>query len=413
MNKFKKISKVFLYIFAIILLVIIIIIFFAINTNPKKIITKIINENTNLSIVNSGECGDIIVRNPIMFQKIIRKGEFGLAESYIDGDWDSSNLEKIFLELNLKHDYLINAIKKQLIYFLFSQIKFILINFKSNNTISSSKKNISYHYDIGNNLYTKMLGKTMQYTCAYFYKPNMTLDQAQIAKMELIAKKLNLKKGLRVLDIGCGFGAMAYFLARNFNVIVTGVTISKEQKEYADKNYKHHNLKIELKDYRNVNGKFDRIYSVGMFEHVGRKNYHEYYNKCYELLEDDGIMLLHTIGTKTRKWNFNSFINKYIFPEGELPNLESITKEFSDKWYLEDLHNFGISYSKTLRNWRKNIGNWKGLEKYDNKFRRMWDYYLYGCAAAFQTRCAQLWQLVYVKVCTTINDNLHYIRNCR
>ena len=398
-------------IISIISILLILIIFFAYRTNSQDFITKIVRKNTNLSIVHSGESGDIIVRNPIMFQKIMRNGELGLAESYMDGDWDSSNLEKTLLELLYRSQDLTNAIKKQSISFLLTELKVFWINLTSNNTIKSSRKNISHHYDIGNDLYTKMLGKTMQYTCAYFYRPNMTLDEAQTAKMELIAKKLDLRRGLHVLDIGCGFGAMGYFLAKNYGVIVTGVTLSKEQKAFADQNYRHNNLHIELKDYRHVDGKFDRIYSVGMFEHVGRKNYHEYYNKCYELLADNGIMLLHTIGTKTRQWNFNRFINKYIFPEGELPNLESITKQFSDRWYLEDLHNFGLSYAKTLRHWRKNIGDWKGLENYDERFRRMWDYYLYGCASAFQSRGTQLWQLVYVKVSTPLKDNLHYIRN--
>ena len=250
----------------------------------------------------------------------------------------------------------------------------------------------------------------MQYTCAYFNKPRMTLDEAQYAKMELIAKKLNLKPGMDVLDIGCGFGSMAQHLAKKYKVNVVGVTLSKEQIEYANKYFPHNNVKIYYEDYRNVEGKFDRVYSVGMFEHVGRKNHHEYYNKCYELLKDNGIMLIHTIITDARKWIPNGFINKYIFPEGEIPHIENLTRSFIDKWHLEDIQNFGISYSKTLRRWRKNIGDWEGLDSYDERFRRMWHLYLLGCAAGFKNRDMSLYQLVYVKKDTQRIDNLHHIR---
>jgi len=402
-------KKLFYGLYIAILLILLIIVL-SYHANPEKFVKKIVSQNTDVTIVPSGYQGDIIVKNSIMYSKILKGGEVGFAESYMDGDWETPDLEKTLYKLNIKKDQLEKAIKNQSISFIFSEIKVHLSNPGTNN-LKSSEKNVEHHYDIGNDLYTKMLGPTMQYTCAYFYKPNMTLNEAQMAKMELIAKKLNLREGMRVLDIGCGFGSMGYHLAKKYGVRVTGVTLSGEQKDFADNYFRHPNLKIELKDYRNVNGKFDRVYSVGMFEHVGRKNHQEYYDKCYELLEDDGIMLLHTIGTTNRKWNHNSFINKYIFPGGELPILENLTKPFADKWYLEDFHNFGLSYSKTLRWWRKNLGNWEGMDNYSEKFRRMWDFYLYGCSTAFLSRGTQLWQFVYVKVKTHIPDNLHHIRN--
>ena len=227
--------------------------------------------------------------------------------------WDSPDVDNVIKCLILNEDKIKAAIQKNIVRLL-STLIFNLLYIKLElNTIESSSKNISFHYDIGNDLYSKMLGKHMQYTCAYFHKPNMTLDEAQYAKMELIAKKLDLRPGMKVLDIGCGFGSMANHLASKYNVNVIGVTLSKEQKIYADKNFSNKNIDILVQDYRSVEGKFDRVYSVGMFEHVGRKNYKEYYDKCYDLLKDDGIMLIHTIITSTREWNHNRFINKHIF----------------------------------------------------------------------------------------------------
>ena len=224
-------------------------------------------------------------------------------------------------------------------------------------------------------------------------------------------QKLDLKPGMKVLDIGCGYGSMGQHLAKYYGVKVIGCTLSKEQKNFGDKYFAHPNMKIVLVDYRKVEDKFDRVYSVGMFEHVGRKNYKEYFNKCHKLLKDDGLMLLHTIATNSRSWSQNCFINKYIFPEGELPHIKNLTGKFMDKWHLEDWQNMGLSYAKTLRAWRNNIGNWSGLYKYNNKFRRMWNYYLMGCAANFQSRGIFLWQIVYTKNPSNRKDDCHHLRN--
>jgi len=377
-----------------------------------KFIINLVENNTDIrfSFDNNIYNNNIInVKNRNMFKKIALKGEIGLAESYIDGDWDAYDLENIIYKLKLKYELLANQIKKQSLTFIIMEIKTNIEN--RNNSIRSSKKNISHHYNIGNDLYKKMLGKHMQYTCAYFYKPELNLDEAQFAKMKMIAKKLDLSPGLLVLDIGCGYGSMGCFLAKYYGVKVIGCTLSKEQKIFGDKNFSHSNMKIILRDYRHLNGKFDRIYSVGMFEHVGRKNYKEYFNKCHALLKDNGLMLLHTIGTKSRTWSQNCFINKYIFPEGELPHIKNLTGKFMDNWNMEDWQNMGQSYAKTLRSWRNNIGNWQGLDKYDYKFRRMWDYYLLGCAANFQSRGIFLWQIVFTKNPNNRKDDCHHLRN--
>lgn len=351
----------------------------------------------------------VVVYDDNIFQQFALKGEIGLSEAYMKKEWDSQHLEYV-VSMFLKHDTeILTNLKRNSLRFLWAEIKANMWNWTSN-TVESSQKNIAHHYDIGNDLYTKMLGKHMQYTCAYFHRPNMTLDEAQLAKMKLIAKKLDLKAGMKVLDIGCGFGAMAYHLASTYNVEVLGVTLSVEQQKYAAAHYQHLNLKIEVLDYRHVQGTFDRIYSVGMFEHVGRKNYQQYYDMCYSLLKDDGIMLIHTISTTQRSWNHHTFIGTYIFPEFELPHISSFGKPYVDRWHIEDLQTFGLSYAKTLRKWHENIGEWIGLDHYDNRFRRMWKLYLLGCAALFQNRDASLWQIVYTKKNSTRNDDCHHIR---
>ena len=280
------------------------------------------------------------------------------------------------------------------------------------NTKETSPQNIQKHYDVGNDLYQRMLGPTMQYTCAYFNKEGIGLDEAEENKMDLIAKKLDLKPGLRVLDIGCGFGSMAYHLATKYDVVVTGVTLSREQVDYANTHYQHENMTITFLDYRDVTGTYDRVYSVGMFEHVGSRNYKQYFNKCHDLLEEDGVMLLHTMGISKPNENQDKyFASTYIFPEGELPDINRITSSFSDDWRLEDFQNMGISYSKTFDAWRTNLGDWSGLDAYDTRFRRMWDYYLHLFAENFRCQNFLLWQFVFTKKAHSRADDCHFIRS--
>ena len=386
-------------------------------SSTKQFVTDLIHENTNLMVIDplALRCGGalpmdaIIVHDDVFFSKVVTKGELGLAESYMDGDWDTADLRGTIVSL-LKHKHdMTRAIRSRCFSFMCLEVREQLRRCLPSNTVVSAKSNISHHYDVGNDLYTRMLGKHMMYTCAYFNKPDMSLDEAQMNKMELIAKKLDLKPNIRVLDIGCGFGAMAHHLATKYEVDVVGVTLSIEQKSYADMHYPHTRVTIELKDYRRVTGTFDRIYSIGMFEHVGRKNYHEYYDKCHELLSSDGIMLTHTIGTNSRVWD-GGFVNKYIFPGGQLPHIENLTGQFVDRWHLEDWQSFGMSYAKTLTMWRENIGDWSGLDQYDTRFRRMWDFYLQGCAATFDHRGSCLWQIVYTKKDGNRTDDCHHIR---
>ena len=371
---------------------------------------KLLEDNTDIELIRKTDKPTkdttIIVNNDVFFSKSMAKGELGVAESYMDGDWDTPNVEKTMNELAVNQPKLEKHIYSP--EFILLGLNNYIATILPSNTLESSKSNISHHYDIGNDLYSKMLGEHMQYTCAYYHKDDLTLDEAQYAKMELVAKKLKLEEGLTILDIGCGFGSLATHLATKYKVNVVGVTLSKEQIKLHDEHFKHPNVTVKYMDYRNVTGTFDRVYSVGMFEQVGRVNYKEYYDKCHSLLKDDGIMLLHTIGAAKGK-SHDDFIVTYIFPEGELPELSDLTKDFTDQWHLEDFQNFGLSYAKTLRAWKDNIGDWQGLDTYDTKFRRMWELWLLGFASSFQQKNIYLWQFVYTKKCNTSFD-CNYIR---
>ena len=373
--------------------------------NPRKIIENMIQNHSDIRF--DGDSPDLVIHNDDMFQKILNKGELGLAESYMDGDWSCNDLGGFIHKLLRHQDIFEEKIMYQAPLLFLFQVKYKLLGQWNTNTTETSPGNITKHYDVGNDLYQKMLGKTMQYTCAYFNEEGILLDQAEENKMDLVAKKLDLKPGQRVLDIGCGFGSLAYHLATKYQVKVTGVTLSHEQVAYANEHYKHEGVNISYLDYREVTGKFDRVYSVGVMEHIGSANYKEYFAKCDELLEDDGVMLFHTMAIAKPNKNQNKyFASTYIFPEGELPDIHNLTGAFSPDWRLEDFQNMGISYSKTFDAWRKNIGDWSDLENYDIVFRRMWEYYLHLFAENFRYQNFLLWQFVVTK------QRNHRINDC-
>jgi len=317
-----------------------------------------------------------ILKKPSALQRVLLEGGLGFAESYMDGDWDTDDLERLVFEM-LKLENVRSELGWRVMPLL-SMIFWGALKWKilPGNSLKGAQSNIANTYDVLNSpkLYEIMLGPTMQYTCAYYPRPDMSLDEAQEAKMDLIAKKLDLKPGMRCLEFGFGFGAQAHYLASKYGVHVTGVTLSREQMAWAVEHNAHPNIEYRFQDYREVTGKFDRIYSVGMFEHVGRNSYETFFDKCYELLKDDGIMLIHTMGWARRgPWNHNAFVNKYIFPGGEMPTMSHMTMEYSDRWHMEDWQSFGKSYVMTLRCWLERIRDWKGLEELDNRFRRMWE----------------------------------------
>jgi cyclopropane-fatty-acyl-phospholipid synthase len=251
------------------------------------------------------------------------------------------------------------------------------------------------HYDIGNDLYERMLDRRMIYSCGY-WKDARTLDEAQEAKLDLSARKLGLEPGMKVLDIGCGWGGAARFIAERYGCEVVGVTVSREQVEYAQARRGDLPVEIRLQDYRDVGEKFDRILSIGMFEHVGAKNYDTFMQTARRLLSDDGLFLLHTIGGNRSVIQGDPWIARYIFPNSMLPSARQITTAAEGRFVLEDWHNFGPYYDTTLLHWAKNFDRaWPDLrEAYGDRFYRMWKFYLLTCAAGFRVRNIQLWQVV-------------------
>ncbi|MEX0446658.1 cyclopropane fatty acyl phospholipid synthase [Xenorhabdus sp. SGI246] len=340
--------------------------------------------------INGKRPFDIQVKNPDFYKRVLKQGSLGLGESYMDGWWDCERLDIFFykvLRAGLEH-----RIPKN--------IKDILkiITTRVFNLQSPKRAWIvgEEHYDLGNDLFTLMLDPYMQYSCGYWKDAN-TLEEAQSNKLRLICEKLQLSPGMTLLDIGCGWGGLAAYAAKYYDVSVTGVTISVEQQKYAQDRCKDLDVKIILEDYRDLNLQFDRIVSVGMFEHVGYKNYANYFDIVRKNLKPDGLFLLHTIGSNRDKVNVDAWISKYIFPNGHLPSIAKIAKASTGKFVMEDWHNFGADYDRTLMAWYERfIANWSKIENnYSPRFKRMFSYYLNACAGAFRARDIQLWQVMF------------------
>ena len=267
-----------------------------------------------------------------------------------------------------------------------------------------SKNNVSHHYDISESLYDLFLDANRQYSCAYFKNENDTLEQAQENKMNHITKKLNIQANQKVLDIGSGWGTLAIHIAKKTNASVTGITLSENQLEYSKKKAKELNLgnqvEFKLADYRELNEKFDRIVSVGMFEHVGRKFYRKYFNTVSKLLNDKGIALIHTIGSSNSPRNPQPWIGKYIFPGGYTPSLSQIARPIEDSGLIiSDMEVLRMHYAHTLRNWKERFLSNKTtvLEMFDEKFFRMWEFYLASCEMAFKWGDQVVFQLQLTK----------------
>ncbi len=285
----------------------------------------------------------------------------------------------------------------------------------SGNYIIKSKKNVAHHYDLSDKLYELFLDKDRQYSCAYFNSPNDTLEQAQMNKKELIAKKLLLEEGQNVLDIGSGWGGMASYLSKKSNVKVKGVTLSEEQLAYSKQRKINESLdqvEYHLQDYRNVNESYDRIVSVGMFEHVGTSHYQEFFNKIYELLNKKGVALIHTIGRIDQPTTNDAWIEKYIFPGGYIPALSEVMQRVEKSGLTTtDIQVLKFHYAETLKRWRYNFYDNidKVKELYDEKFCRMWDFYLSSSQASFEESTLVIYQLQLSKDKKTVPDSRDYL----
>lgn len=335
---------------------------------------------------------DIKVHNDEFYRRAITEGELGIGESYMDGWWDAESVDEfIYKVLRAELDQKIKR-KWSLILRLF-QARLFNLQSKRRAFIIGER-----HYDLGNDLFQNMLDKRINYSCAY-WKDAKNLGEAQENKLELICRKLYLKPGMRVLDIGCGWGAFGKYAAEKYNVETVGITVSKEQVTLGKELCKGLPVEFRLMDYRDVNERFDRIVSVGMIEHVGYKNYRTFFKVVNKSLNDDGSFLLHTIGNIISEKSFNPWTNKYIFPNGMLPSIAQLSKAAEGLFVIEDLHNFGVDYDKTLIAWYNNfITNWSKIkEKYSDRFYRMWKYFLLSSAGSFRARRDQLWQIVLSK----------------
>ncbi len=324
------------------------------------------------------------------YLRVFLQSSIGLGESYMSGWWDCEQLDEFFSRYIAHH--IRPVVRKHHMINLLSYTKASFINLQK---ISRAFKVGEQHYNVGNNLYERMLDPYMNYSCGYW--ANATdLNQAQLDKMKLTCNKLKLEPKMKVLDIGCGWGGMAKFMAENYGVSVTGITVSSEQAKYARDFCKGLDVKIELTDYRSLTGHYDRVYSIGMFEHVGSKNYAIYMKKVSELIAEDSIFVLQTIGTRISCNNTDPWIEKYIFPNSMIPSYNQVTSATEKYFVIEDWHNLSTAYDKTLMAWHHNFNTaWNNIKHdYSAVFYRLWKYYLLSCAGGFRSRYNQLWQIV-------------------
>ena len=348
--------------------------------------------------INGNRAWDIRIHNEDFYTRILSGGSLALGESYMDGWWDCEALDEFFyriLKSNLREKIKGNK------YLIPVFIKSKIINLqKKSRAFDIGKK----HYDVGNTLYKYMLDKRLNYTCGYWESGAKDLDKAQEAKLDLVCRKIGLKPGMRVLDIGCGWGGFLKYAAEKYKIKGLGITVSKEQIKLGNELCKGLDIELKLQDYRDIkdNEGFDRIVSLGMFEHVGVKNYKKYMKVVHRNLKDDGLFLLHTIGNIKSRHTSEPWILKYIFTNSMLPSAKQITASSENLFILEDWHNFGHDYYKTLKVWYDNFRkNWSKIKKsekgYDERFYRMWSYYLLSSAGGFRARYTQLWQIVFSK----------------
>ena len=349
--------------------------------------------------INGDRPWDIRVLDKRFYTRILSYGSLGLGESYMDGWWDCEQIDELInrvLRADLQKDIPFD------LSLAWSYLRGKLVNNQKRKAFEVGEK----HYDIGNDLYRAMLDARLTYSCAYWNGAH-TLDEAQEAKLDLVCRKVGLQKGQHILDIGSGWGSFLGFAAEKYDITGVGVTVSVEQAKYANERYATYPIETRVQEYQTLKEQFDHVISIGMFEHVGYKNYRAYMQKVYSLLRDDGYFLLHTIGGNTSVSNGDPWSEKYIFPNGMLPSIKQIGASIEGLFVMEDWHNLGTDYEKTLLAWWSNFdANWDDLKKfYSQRFYRMWKYYLLSFAGAFRARHTQLWQIVLSKA----DNPRHYL----
>lgn len=343
--------------------------------------------------INGPDPWDIHVHDDRFYGRLLGDKNLGLGEAYIEGMWDCSRIDEFICRI-LEAD--LNKKIKGNFKSLFSYLSALIFNPQSP---GRSRHVAERHYDLGNDLFASFLDPYNQYSCAYFNGTD-DLKTAQLNKLDLICKKIELAPDDRVLDIGCGWGGGAKYAAERYGCTVTGINISKEQVHFARELCKNLPVNIVECEYRDIQGEFDKIVSIGMFEHVGRKNHRTFMRVVSRCLKDDGIFLLQTIGGNKSQIKCDPWIAKYIFPNSMLPSIAQIGKAAEGLFVMEDWHNLSPHYDRTLMAWYENFNKaWQNLKgRYDDHFRRMWEYYLLSCAGAFRARKIQLWQIIFTKV---------------
>lgn len=337
---------------------------------------------------------DMRVHNPALYRRIVRHGSLGLGEAYMDGWWDADAVDETIARI------LAERAQQQLSPSPRERVHTTMAYLWNLQGRVRARHAVAAHYDTGNELFRRMLDPLMNYSCAYWANAD-DLAQAQRHKLDLICRKLELRPGLKVVDIGCGWGGFARYAAEHYGVEVTGITLSREQANHARDLCLGLPVTIELRDYRDLGKRdfdmsADRIVSIGMFEHVGVRNYPTFMRIAARCLQPDGLMLLHTIGSLESSRGNDPWLDKYIFPNGELPSAAQLGRASEGLLVIEDWHNFGPDYDPTLMAWKHNFElAWPELApRYGQRFYRMWRYYLMLCAGAFRARHMQLWQLV-------------------
>jgi cyclopropane-fatty-acyl-phospholipid synthase len=335
---------------------------------------------------------DIQVHDDRLYDRVLRDASLGLGESYVDGWWDSKAIDQFIdrvLRANLREEVENNM------RLVFQALRAKLTNRQSKNRAYEVGEQ---HYDLGNDLYQAMLDKRLNYTCGYWRDAD-NLDDAQEAKLELVCRKIGIHPGMKILELGCGWGSFAKYAAEKHGASVLGVTVSKEQVALGMEMCKGLPVELRLQDYREVEGEYDAVISIGVMEHVGYKNYHTYMDVVDRCLKPDGVAFIHTIGGNASITTGEPWTDKYIFPNGMLPSITQLGKAMEGKFVMEDWHNFGPYYDNTLMAWHKNFNDaWPRLKgKYDERFHRMWNYYLLSSAGGFRSRSQQLWQIVMTR----------------
>ena len=379
---------------------------------------QIIDSNNKTHVFgNSNPVVIIKLKNKSIERKLFINPSLYIGEAYMNKDL---TIEKGTIEelINLVTNCYDDFISNNKIYKLYEYLSGFLMPFQQINQLVNSKKNVAHHYDIDENLYKLFLDKDMQYSCAYFHNPNISLDQAQKDKKQHIIKKLQINKDMSVLDIGCGWGGMAIEIAKSTGAKVKGITLSENQfktaSERAQKEGLTDKVSFALQDYRNEFNKYDRIVSVGMFEHVGVKYFKTYLNKTNDILKDDGVFLLHTIGQRGKPTATSPWIRKYIFPGGYIPSLSEIMKETQKlNINVTDIEVLRLHYAHTLSNWYKNVieNKEKIIKMFDERFFRMWEFYLLASKYSFVNMGNVVFQIQIAKNINNLPLTRNYIYN--